>query len=589
MVTGKTEHFGSHWTRRDWIAGAALFVATAGVVLWQNAHVAILWDLSYVLDSAARIAAGQMPYRDFPFVHAPLTFLVQAAIIRLTGRVYFYHLIYVAVVGGLGTVITWRIAFRELRGRVVEAWPIALMLAAPLTVIGIYCIVPNPEYDCDCAFWMLVAIWFLQRLDAKEKSVMSGVAAGAFVCLPLFFKQNMGLPFLAAVALVVVLLLVFRIIRRITGKEGDRHVRALLGCVAGIVAALLAAALVLHWTSGVRHYIHWTFSFAAQRRMPGLGDMVSVYREYSLVWTLPCVAAALVLLGTQLGHRKWARLIAFLLLAAPFLFTFSSLLLYDDADERGDSLLALWPLLLLLGGVLALWNLFKLRREPNVRVMLPLVLLVAINGALMSQQLWGSSYAIWPLLMLLLAEMFALLESFAARSGVAKRLTAMLAALISLTLLVCGGCYTASEERLSYVKLPDEPARHSAFPQLAGMATPGPYLPEFDELLRYADANIPFNDGLILIPGEEPFYFVTGRAPRFPLLLFDPTTNPYRPDEIASLASSQNIHWMIVKRDLQMVADPTPDRAEVMRLLMPQFTLAAHLHGYDVYRAKAAK
>ena len=92
------------------------------------------------------------------------------------------------------------------------------------------------------------------------------------------------------------------------------------------------------------------------------------------------------------------------------------------------------------------------------------------------------------------------------------------------------------------------------------------------------------DDGLILIPGEDPFYFATGRVPRFPVLLFDPTTDPYSPAETAALVRSQNIRWLIVKRDLQMKEDPTPDRAELMTLLMKEFTLAAHLHGYDVYR-----
>lgn len=56
-----------NWAGRDWIAGLGLFAATAAVILWQNAHVAVLWDLSYVLDTANRIALGQMPYRDFPW------------------------------------------------------------------------------------------------------------------------------------------------------------------------------------------------------------------------------------------------------------------------------------------------------------------------------------------------------------------------------------------------------------------------------------------------------------------------------------------------------------------------------------------
>ncbi len=122
---------------RDLSAAVGLFAATACVVLWQNAHVAILWDTSYVLDSAARIAAGQMPYRDFPFVHPPLTFLVQAAIIRFTGCVFFHHVIYAAVVGGLGTVLTWRIALASLRERVdVVSTRGVLMLLACCSACG---------------------------------------------------------------------------------------------------------------------------------------------------------------------------------------------------------------------------------------------------------------------------------------------------------------------------------------------------------------------------------------------------------------------------------------------------------------------
>ena len=91
------------WSQRDCIAAIGLFLATAAVILWQNAHVAVLFDLSYILNTATRIALGQMPYRDFPLPHAPLTFLIQAGIIRLTGRVFFHHALYVALVGGLGT------------------------------------------------------------------------------------------------------------------------------------------------------------------------------------------------------------------------------------------------------------------------------------------------------------------------------------------------------------------------------------------------------------------------------------------------------------------------------------------------------
>jgi hypothetical protein len=457
-------------------------------------------------------------------------------------------------------------------------------VAAPLTVLGIYSIIPIPEYDGDCTFWILVTLWLLQRAAAK-RSIAVGLAAGVGLCLPLFSKQNMGLPFLAAAVGAVLLVLALALMRMRHGQASAEAPEALtlLSVLAAACATLFAAVLALHWTVGIRTYVYWTIRFAGERRLPGFGAMLAVFHDPSLLWTLPCVAAALLLLRLAPLRLRWARIAAFALLAAPFLFTLAALVIYDDADERGDSLLALWPLLLLLAAIAAMMNLLRLRREPSLRALFPAIVLAAICGTFMSQQLWGSTYAIWPLLALLVAEMLAALDRFAARTA-SRWFVPTLAALISITLLICGGFYTASEDRLSYVNLPDAPVEHSAFPELAGMSTPGPYLPEFDELLRYAQANIPQDDGLILIPGEDPFYFATGRVPRFPVLLFDPTTDPYSPAETAALVRSQNIRWLIVKRDLQIIVDPTPNRAANLQALMGEFTLAAHLRGYDVYR-----
>src|SRR6266536_4709366 len=89
----------------DLAAALLLFGGTAAVVVWQNSHLAVLWDLSYTLENSYRIALGEIPYRDFPFAHAPITFLIQAAIIKLTGRVFWHTTAYCAVAGGLGTLL----------------------------------------------------------------------------------------------------------------------------------------------------------------------------------------------------------------------------------------------------------------------------------------------------------------------------------------------------------------------------------------------------------------------------------------------------------------------------------------------------
>jgi hypothetical protein len=585
---------GERWQLRDFAAAAGFFIATASIVLWQNAHVAVLWDASYTLDSATRIALGQMPYRDFPFVHAPLTFLIQAAIIRLTGRVFFHHVLYAAVMDGLGTVLAWRIVLGLLRLRVQFAWAIALLLAAPLTFLGVYSVLPFPSYDCDCALAILAAVWCLQRLDTafagSPRARWHGFATGCVLCLPLFVKQNMGLPFLVATADSVALMLCVRLIRREKNEADRDSAPTLFAVLAGSITTILAALLVLHFTAGAGNYIHWTIQFAAQRRLPGLRAMAAIYSDPSLRWTLPAAAAALILLTwrrsrpSSIWAGRLASIAAFLLLAAPFFFALSALwLYYDDPDSFGDTLMTLWPFLMLLASGLAMHNLIYIRNL-TLRSFLPLILLAAIHGTMLSQQLWGSTYAIWPLLVILIADLLVFLADLAPLHAANRWFLPSLASLVSVTLLVCGAFYTFSEERLSYVNIPNGPVEHSVFPQLAGASTPGPYLPELDEFLRYAAANIPQGDGIILLPGEDPFYFVTGRVPQFPVLLFDRSTDPYSPAETVALVRARNIRWLVVKRDLQIKEDVTPNRGATLELLQREFSPAAHLRGYDIYK-----
>jgi hypothetical protein len=576
----------ARWSLRDSLAASVLFLASAAVVLWQTAHLAVLWDASYTLDTSFRIALGQMPYRDFPLVHSPLTFLIQASIMRLTGRVFFHHVLYAALINGLATVLAWRIALRTLQGRLRAAWPNSLLLAAPLIPLGVYSILPFPSYDCDSAFSILLVIFLLQRLpddSAASNSRLRFFATGAALLLPLFFKQNIGLPFLAAAFALILLLMLLPQLRRASASPSTPALGALL---AGAVTTLVAASLLLHFTAGVGNYLHWTIQFASQRRLPGLQQMLTVYAEPSLLWWIPSVGAALALLHSHFAKALWTHLAALGLLAAPFLWTLASLFLSEDAGDRAENLLALWPLLLILSGVLTLWSFC---RHPSLRSGLPVLLLAAINGTFLSQQLWGSTYAIWPLLVLLIAEMIVFLASVEPAPGAAPRtlfLAPTLAAIISATLLICGGLYTASEERLTYARVLDEgPVVHSTLSALKGMAISGPYLPDFEELLRFAANEIPFSDGLILLPGEDPFYFATGRTPQFPVLLFDNATDPLStPAQLVAEAESRNIRWLIVKRTMQMKEDPTPQREASLEALQKLFLPYRKLGIYDVYR-----
>jgi len=570
-------------SRRDFFAAALLFLATAAFVLWQNSQIAVLWDLSYLLDTSWRIALGQVPYRDFPLVHAPLTFLIQAAIMRVAGRHYWLQIAYAVLAGGLGTVLAWRIVLGILRPTVRFAWVISLILIAPLAFVGIYSVYPHPIYDGDCALAILVALWMLQRLSTRDSSTSSGAAlwrwpalTGAAIALPVFFKQNMGLPFLFAVVSGFALLLLSRWIasrRGIPIRTGGSATQ--LALLAGIAVSGLIAVALTQITAGLGNYLHWTVQFAAQRRLPGFATALAAYSDPALLWTFPCVAGGVLLLCLPLARRLWAQALAFCLFAAPFAGTFLFLINNDDPGDRADNLLSLWPMLLLITAAVAL---LELRKGITLRRLMPFFVLVAIQGTFLSQSVNGSTYAIWPLLIVLIA------GAIAAIPTKAQWLAPALAATVSLTFLICGGFYAISHDRMDYINIPDQPIAHATLQPLIGMADRGPYLPEFEELLRFAEREIPSQDGLLIFPGEDPFYFATGRAPQFPFLLFDPATDPYSPEALLAEARQRNIRWVIVKTHRQSNEDVMPQKGETLALMQKEFRFYKHLAAYDIYR-----
>src|SRR5882762_9991504 len=194
-MSGRSSETCPRWWS-EWGIAACLFFGTAAVVVWQNSRLGVLWDLSYILENSFRISAGDVPYRDFPFPYAPLTFLVQAALIKLTGRVFWHHIAYCAVVGGLGTVVTWRILLNLFRSVFSQARLVAFLLVIPLTILGIYCIYPHPFYDPDCTFVMLLSILLLQRLARENFPPVRTILAAMLLVVPVFVKQNTGLAFL---------------------------------------------------------------------------------------------------------------------------------------------------------------------------------------------------------------------------------------------------------------------------------------------------------------------------------------------------------------------------------------------------------
>ncbi len=653
----------------DWATGLILFLATAAVVVWQNSRLGVLWDLSYLLENSYRIALGDVPYRDFPFPYAPLTFLVQAAIIKLTGRVFWHHIAYCAIVGGLSTVVTWRILLRLLV-KIPQRRILAFGLATPLTILGIYSIYPHPFYDADGTFVILIGILLLLHVDAKDlpsipidagdsrelqpNSIIHGwfarlmssrfarltlpCSTGFVLVLPLFIKQNVGLALLLALIVTLVFGIAIKLWRR-------QSLRGYVILIASASFGLGLALLAIHWWAGLRNYEHWTIQFAAARRTPNKGEMLGIYKDRLLLWWFPVFAAGLLLWqwhrrvssstvgegtdqavkndsGEAVSQRtevdtnqrlpKWAAiplcLLSAILLTVPFTWAVTYLRLDTDISERAERLLSLWPFVIILATVFAA---FRLRRYPPLTALLPLVVIGTAHGAFLSQQLWGSTYALWPLFIILVACLLSTFEWRDRKSPVGLSLSllpelstdevndklkfsgdgdgwVMLPATIIMAtcLLIAGLFYVRSHERLEYANLDDGELVHSQLPPLRGLSMRGSWLPNFEELVRYADQNIPRDDGILMLPGEDLFYYTTGRRPRFPVLMFDHTVNPLSAEEIVQLARERNIRWVIVKDELQLEEEPMAEKDRVLELLKPQFKSVETLSNYEIFRRR---
>jgi hypothetical protein len=115
----------------------------------------------------------------------------------------------------------------------------------------------------------------------------------------------------------------------------------------------------------------------------------------------------------------------------------------------------------------------------------------------------------------------------------------------------------------------------------------GEWIPNFEELVRYTEREIPRDEGILILPGEDPFYYTTGRRPQFPVLLFDHTVNPYSAEEILKICRDRNIRWVIIKQDLQNEDEQVEqERDRLTEAVEQDFEQVESLKNYDIYRLK---
>jgi len=550
------------------IGAVVLFVLSFGAVVWQCSRVGVLWDFSYIMNTAFRISLGDMPYRDFPIPHAPLTFLIQAGIIHLFGNHFYNAEIYAGLMNGVTAVLTYL-----LMASIVSR-SMAFLCAIPLIFLGGYSILPQPFYESDCCFFLILAIFCAHKSEARSFPTLLSLLSGALLVVPMFVKQNLGLLFFVACHFVLIFLVAIK------GFPRD----ALLGYLKialGSACALLIAWVVIHSTGGVSNYWYWTYSYAKARRLPPLLDELQPYVGLT-VWPWVFFISAGSYLLRDSGERFW-QWIGASLCCVPFAWaTFMTIYSHNGPHVVSGTLLELWPVMLVLTTFWCLRDLAKSQQTKSFLAMLPLVIFGLASASFLSQGLWGSTYGIWPLFSVLLS-----LAAGRLTSRLSPRWATIFVGCIVLFLTAAGFSYILRNSRLQFADVDEGTIDRFRSGPLRGFSARGPFVADLEELLEFAKANIPSSEGVILLPGEDPFFFATGRRPAFPVLVFDDTLNPYDPDDLASLIKTRNIPWIICKTQLQVNEPPMDDLPTVIRLLKPEYEIEVRLRAYDVYRRHA--
>ena len=178
-------------------------------------------DEGIVLQSAERILAGQIPYRDFFSFYTPGSYYLLAGLFRIFGDSFAVARIGLALVGAICSVLTYLLA-RRVCSRGI-AW-FAAILATTAGAAFRFLVLHNPYSTLGCCLCLYSALRFLETKRAGWC-----FAVGSFATLTFLVEQSKGAGLLLGLILGIVILLV-----------ADRrfHLRP---------SALIASALGLVW------------------------------------------------------------------------------------------------------------------------------------------------------------------------------------------------------------------------------------------------------------------------------------------------------------------------------------------------------
>ncbi len=538
-----------------------LMAISSVVVFFQAQRVLPLVDYTYQLENAYRIYSGQMLYKDFVLSVAPGTYVVMALLMKMFGLSNLVQIIYIMLISSLTLLLTYKLIKRITHNQIVS-----ILLSAPLVFCG-HSIFPFPNYDINTTFFILLSLIVL-FYSFEKKTFTLFLISGILIVIPPFFKQNTGLIY---TSLSLVSIFILTILKQ--NFLNWKHFGYIL------LGAFLVCGLFAFWllyNNLFREFIFQVFISPSQSRPLFVSFKTIILQFLTFNSAILYISSVIIWIIFKFKIRN-ASINNFTIIIFIIVAFIIRLLTSNFPYINYTKSVYFWYDISLIVVSIYLFKILKNLKTDSFLLLLPIVVVGVSYSSFLSQGVIGSSYGIWPLFFLMIAFIYKYLTDYV------KSYNWLIPVIVFVVLIsMCLGISVNKNTRLSYIPLNGklQKATRSNF---EFVATPGNWISEMEECFTYIDSNIPKEESIIGIPGEDPIYFATQRTPELRYFSLNSNVCPFSEKQICNDIMLNNIKWIILKTNPQMpVGFFSTD--SIKSFIKSDYKLVKVIKGYEIYR-----
>lgn len=238
--------FKNSFTYKNIIIRTLIFLSLIIILIFFYTRGVVFYDEGYILNSALRIAHGQIPYRDFDAAYPPFSIIYTAFFLKLFGESVLSGKIAALLI----TLFSLYAIYKVLRLFKVN---FILIYISMLYFIGwgpAHVNFPSPTMFAVC-FLFYIILFYLLGIKNKEKKYF--YLTGIMVVLGFLSKQNFG----AGLFLAIIITFIFT---HITNKKAY-----FLSFLLGVITTTLLFTIILFLTSSFIPFIDNFYIYTIKR------------------------------------------------------------------------------------------------------------------------------------------------------------------------------------------------------------------------------------------------------------------------------------------------------------------------------------